>query len=139
MKRHYHYIGCFVSAEELFRHISSVSTGHLERVIEIPHVTFAYKPEEVDEKLFGEKILVRAVGYANDGENEGIRVEIFSENAQISKMAEQIPVPHITLSVSDSGQPVNTCFLRFCPITPFEMEGVFGGCDEEGNIIIESI
>ena len=55
MGNQYHYIGCFVDRETLFRCVRTVSTGHLERLIEVPHITFMFEPDTADESLFGEK------------------------------------------------------------------------------------
>ena len=137
MARQYHYIGCFVRPDELFRHMDVISTGHLDRVIQTPHITFEYKPETVDESLFGNRIGVQIMGYGNDGENEGVRVALHSEDKRLRKMIQNIPTPHITVTVSNTGKSVNTRFLEFYPISSFEIEGVFGGYDSEGNIITE--
>lgn len=135
----YRYIGCFVPAEQLFEQVQNLGKKRLERIISTPHVTFAYRPDETDETLFGEKILVRAVGYGSDGVNEGLLVELHTENKRLAEMAAQLPVPHITLSLGPGGEAVNTRFLDFVPISPFELEGVFGGYDMRGNVITRRI
>lgn len=127
MPHPYRYVGCFVDREELFEKIKELKPKPLYRIIERPHITFEYKPLSVDETLFGEKILVRITGYGNNGENEGLKVELFSENPKIQEMVGRIEVPHITLSVSEKGEPVNTRFLSFEPTSPIEIIGVYGG------------
>ena len=134
MEGHYYYIGCFVSREELFHCVKGISTGHLDRLIEAPHITFEYKPDEVDESLFGERIRVVAVGYGNDGQNEGLKVKVYADNKKITGMAEEIEVPHITLSVGMEGRAYDTRHLEFYAIKPFELEGVFGGYRQDGTI-----
>ncbi len=131
----YRYIGCFVPAEQLFEQVQKLGKKRLGKIISTPHVTFAYRPESVDESLFGERILVRAVGYGSDGVNEGLLVELHTDNERLAGMAARLPVPHITLSLGPDGKAVNTRFLDFAPISPFELEGVFGGYDMRGNVV----
>lgn len=134
MTQKYHYIGCFFEPGLLFDKISERFPQRLSRTIKAPHVTFAYRPDTVNEALFGEKITVRIVSYGNDGTNEGVGVELFSANKEIIKMAEQIEVPHITLSVSRNGKPVNTRYLQFFAVEPFEVTGVMGGYTDDGQV-----
>ncbi len=134
MGNQYHYIGCFVDRETLLRCVRTVSTGHLERLIEAPHITFVFEPDTADESLFGEKIRVRAVGYGNNGDNEGLKVEIYAENKKIASMADEIEVPHITLSVGKKGRAYDTRYLEFSDIEPFVLDGVFGGYRQDGTV-----
>ena len=134
MGNQYHYIGCFVDRETLLRCVRTVSTGHLERLIEAPHITFVFEPDTADESLFGEKIRVRAVGYGNNGDNEGLKVEIYAENKKIASMADEIEVPHITLSVGKKGRAYDTIYLEFSDIEPFVLDGVFGGYRQDGTV-----
>ena len=135
MTRNYHYIGCFFPQEKLLSCAESVSEGHLFRIIETPHITFVFEPDEVDELLFGEKIKVKVTGYGNDGRNEGFRVEPYSENRKLQTMIDNIPVPHITISVAKGARPYRTRFLEFQPIEPFELDGIFGGYIEGGTVV----
>lgn len=136
MSHPYVYIGCFVPKEELFEKVSKLRSRSLHTVVAHPHVTFEYAPESVDETLFGEEIEINIVGYANDGQNEGVKVGISSQNTKIQEMASRIRVPHITLSVSEDGEAVNTAWLRFRPVEPVAVKGRFGGRTESGEIII---
>ena len=54
------YIGCFPDPEELRRTAAGIrgEAPKLEREIEHPHVTFVYRPEEVDRSLFGKKLRI---------------------------------------------------------------------------------
>lgn len=123
----YHYIGIFFNYEELHNKIKMIG-NRLERTIANPHVTFMYKPDTADESLFGEKVKVRIIAYGNNGDNEGFKVELFTSNEQLQKMINNIPVPHITISISDTGKPVNTRFIDFAPLdNSIEIEGKFGG------------
>ncbi len=130
----YHYIGCFVDREELTRYVNAVSTGHLWREITVPHVTFVFEPDEVNRELFGAKVKVQAVGYGNNGINEGLKVKLYCENRVIAEMAEGIKVPHITLSVDKGGKAYDTRYLKFYDIEPFVLEGVFGGYTQNGIV-----
>lgn len=135
MSHPYIYIGCFVPEDEMSVIFSRLGKPRLARAIAFPHVTFKYRPAEVDESLFGEKLAIRVVGYGNDGSNEGVRVTLSAENAVISRMIGGVAVPHITLSVSGSGKPVNTKFLRFSSVEPFEITGYFGGYTAGGGVV----
>ena len=135
MEHPYVYIGCFLSASELYAAIDHIRSIRLSKTIEFPHVTFVYRPQAVDESLFGEKIKLRIVGYGNDGINEGLKVELASTNETINEMAAQIAVPHITLSVSEDGESVNTRYLQYAPIVPIELTGVWGGYTDSREVV----
>ena len=123
----YHYIGIFFNYEELHNKIKMIG-NRLERRIINPHVTFMYKPDTVDESLFGEKVKIKIIAYGNNGDNEGFKVELFTSNKHLQKMINNIPVPHVTISISDTGKAVNTRFLDFVPLNnSIEIEGKFGG------------
>ena len=129
MEHPYSYIGGFLRKQDYRRLLARCSAGTLARQIDAPHVTFVYRPEAVEEELFGEPLRLCVTGYANDGRNEGVRVEIRTENARLRDMAERIRCPHITLSVSEDGRPVDTGYLTFTPVEPFELTARFGGYD----------
>ncbi len=130
----YKYIGCFLDFDMLHASIAQLPQKRLFRVIAQPHVTFAYKPETVDTSLFGQSLTLTVTGYGNDGENEGLRVQVQTENEKLQAMADAIAVPHITLSVSETGKPVNTAKLNFSPIEAFGLTGVFGGFCFDGSV-----
>lgn len=135
MKPKYIYIGCFVSPEELFKKVDSLRRGPLYRSIQAPHVTFAYKPRQVDDSLFGEIVEITINGYGNDGYNEGVSVSLTSTNPVIRELYKEIAMPHITLSVSRDGKPVDTRFLDFEPVEPIRIQGIFGAYTDRGTII----
>lgn len=134
----YIYIGCFLDPRELLSATREYAHRHLARIISAPHVTFQYQPEEVDEALFGQPVEITVLGYGNDGENEGLLVQLTSPSPAVQAMAEAIPVPHITISVSETGKPVNTGGLSFREIPPFRLTGVFGGYQEGGVVVTRS-
>lgn len=138
MNSTYEYVGCFVDQEELLEKLKDVGTGHLDRVIKYTHVTFEYKPETVDETLFGEELGIKIVGYGKNGENEGVRVELTTENPRLREMISEIEIPHITLSVSEKGKPVNTKYLSYSPIYPIKITGIYGGYVRKDDTVIKS-
>ena len=123
----YEYIGCFLNKEELFEKVKYLRQSPLPNEKKRPHITFVYKPATVPEELFGQKITVTVSGYGNDGNNEGLQVSLIGNHPVIDEMISRIPVPHITLAVSDIGHAVNTRYLSFFPIAPFTLMGHFGG------------
>ena len=130
----YEYIGCFIPRDTILSVIEGIDRSPLAKPIDDTHVTFAYMPIQVDESLFGESVRIRIKGYGNDGENEGLLVELSTDNSSLNKMIEQIPTPHITLSVSETGKAVNTRFIEFHDIEPVECVGTFSGCFFNGSI-----
>ena len=127
----YQYIGAFLNREALYAKEQVKSREHLDRLIDAPHVTFQYLPEEVNENLFGEPVRLKVTGYGKDGDNEGLRVEIIAENPEIQEMAKSIPLPHVTLSISTTGKAVNTRFLEFSDVKPFFLDATFGGYEKD--------
>ena len=65
--------------------------------------------------------------YENNGENEGVRVTLSSQNKHINDMIKTIDRPHITLAVSKNGKAVNTKYLVFHNIKPIYIDGYYGG------------
>lgn len=128
------YTGCFFDPKLLKKHLKNYDRYPLSRTITDPHVTFAYRPKKVPSELFGQTVTVRAIGYGSDGENEALLVEFENLPDPLQSYTEAIPVPHITLSISESGKAVNSCMLKFKPITPFVLAGVFGGMDMAGTV-----
>ncbi len=128
------YIGCFLDFQELHRLLKSYDRQVLYRTITHPHITFSYRPEEIPWELFGTKIKVRCIGYACDGENEALQVAFTDLSPDLQQLADQIAVPHITLSVAQNGRSVNSGKLHFHPIDPFAIEGIFGGMDADGFV-----
>lgn len=128
---YFEYIGCFFDRDELFRKVAHIRRDPLPNEKQSPHITFVYAPEHVPVELFGQTVSVMVTGYGNDGHNEGLQVTLKGDHPAINEMIARIPVPHITLAVSDDGQAVNTRYIPFAPIEPFELVGYFGGHLEE--------
>ena len=134
MNHPYIYVGCFVRFDVLKNAIGGIRIAPLENDIQYPHITFAYKPNSVDKNLFGEEIQVVITGYGNDGVNEGLKVELFSNNPVIQEMINRIEHPHITIAVSNEGKLVNTKHLEFSSVSPIPLVGKYGGYTKWGKI-----
>lgn len=133
----YKYHGCFIDKHLLKEAINNSALNQfrkeLEKEIEFPHITFKFAPkdEDVAVSLFGESIKFIAIGYGNDGQNEGLLVKVQSENPWLQEKIDQIAVPHITLSTSATGKAFNTAKLDFQEIKPIEMTAIYGAYTQE--------
>ncbi len=133
--REFKYIGFFVDREEVLRELEErgLAGRHLYRMIEHFHVTVEYRPGDHHEELFGRTIELTAFAYANDGSNEGVAVRMRSQDPDLQRLADRVAIPHITISVAEGGESVNTGKLDFEPMEPFILKGVFGGFDVDKN------
>ena len=125
--REFVYVGVFINKDELRRACRGINRTPLEKEIDSPHVTFGFRPETIDESLLGETVTVTVNGYGVNAENEGVSVELHSDNPKLQAEFEKIEVPHITLSVSKEGKAVNTRYLDFKPVKPFSFTMTYGG------------
>lgn len=129
MKSNVIYTAAFVNAKELDQLLREhgVQRMKLDREIRDTHVTFQFRPQTVDESLFGSPVDIRVVGYGVNSQNEGLLVEIFCHNEKVQEIfCEHVELPHITLSVSEDGKPVNTRYVDFVQIEdPFTIQGVY--------------
>ena len=119
------YAGLFLDPEDLY----SKKQATLEKVVEHPHVTTAFKPNSDQLYLaqIGSNARIYAVGYGNNGENEGLLVRVKAEDPEIQEACDALDTPHITLSTSKKGQAKNTAFLDFVPLEePIELTGKYG-------------
>lgn len=137
MQNQIKYIGCFFSRQELYEKLLQKGVPQLETAILHPHVTFQYHPQTVNFDLFGKEVTVKVTGYGNDGKNEGVSVELFSEDPVLSSMIAAIQTPHITLSVAKGCEPFDTRLLRFTPIEPFFLKGIFGGLTFDSRLLTQ--
>lgn len=135
MNNKYRYIGLFVSQQEVLRCVSPMKGERLSRVIEHPHITLAYMPVDAHESLFGQTAEITLTGYSNDGMNEGFLVEASSECDELNAMIKKVRIPHITVSVSEDSEAVDTAFLNFEPIEPVKINGIFGGFTHYMNVV----
>lgn len=103
---------------------SLTGAASLESVVEHPHITFGYKVGVPDNIDWHGVYWVDVVGYGNDGINEGYEVAFPPELEDVYFGAD---IPHITISTSSDGSPVNTAFLDFEPLSePFSVPMKFG-------------
>ena len=111
--------------------------GSLDKLIKNQHVTTEFKPLITHSELYGEKVFFIVTGYGNDKENEGLSVKLYGETKeQLKELYKKIPVPHITLSVSEHGKSVNTSRLVFTG-NKFKgriLSATFGASDGQGVI-----
>ena len=106
------------------------------------HCTFKYEPndeeiEKFSKKLLGKKVNLQVVGYGSDGKNSGFEIALDEEqelvytNTKIIEendvIEEEYTIPHITVSMSENAQAIDTGLLDFKPLDePFEITGVGG-------------
>ena len=132
--REIEYIGCFFPRDVIGEWAAAQCGERLYRTIANPHVTFAYRPEKIPYEAFGTPVEVTVVSYGCDGENEAFGVELGDLPQVLLPLAQQIAVPHITISVSKRGKPVNSRYVSFAPIKPFVLQGIFGGMGTDGKV-----
>ena len=118
------YWGVFLGREQ-------IPEPSLARPVESPHVTFGFR-QPFPLELLGQSCDIHYIGYADDGDNQALAVSLPDWVQSYYGGAEQ---PHITISVSEQGKPVNSANLDFESIAEYEaMEtGIFGyyGLDEQ--------
>ncbi len=134
------YTGVFFERTPFFALVSEkIGTIRLHQDVFYPHITFQYMPKIIQKELFGEEAEFRVVGYGNDGLNEGLCVEWLSGSIRVKQLFDEIKIPHITLSYTEYGSAVNSRYLDFKPITPFNICGVFGGFTKTGSNTVISV
>lgn len=119
------YAGIFVEPDELYSKIQPT----LYQKVKDPHVTTSFKPQapQINLEQIGSSARIYAVGYGNDGKNEGLLVEVEADDPIIQQACDALETPHITISVSEDGQAKDTAFLDFSPLEePFEITGKYG-------------
>ena len=119
------YAGVFIEADDLF----SKAPATLEKRIKTPHVTTSFRPtsDQLHLDQLGSGARIIAIGYGNDGKNEGLLVKIEADDPEIQAACDQLDKPHITLSTSADGLAKNTVNLDFQPLEePIELTGKYG-------------
>lgn len=100
----------------------------LYKDIEHKHITTEFKPAKTHEHLYGKEATLIIIGYGNDSINEGYCVKMIScEDDELQELYNNISIPHITLSVSEEGKPVNTSKLAFEQTIERVIKCRFGG------------
>lgn len=125
----YIYTACFVNRDELLSAMEAngLSGQHLNRIIDCPHVTLLFRPDDPREAVFGEEVMIEVYAYGNDARNEGLAVNVVSDNVTINELLQNVQVPHITVSVAEGAKPVDTAAIKFEGTAPFILKGVYGG------------
>lgn len=108
----------------------------LDKPIDDLHVTFSFNPKEEDKlpkELIGKEIPIKVIGEGNNGTNHGYKVElpnmnfaINGERVSLKSLYTNPAVPHITMSLSPKGKAVDTRYLDFSKIEPFDVVGKLG-------------
>jgi hypothetical protein len=130
----YIYTGVFFDAAELSEKFAKyVGEETLSNIIKNPHVTFTFKPSSVDTSLLGKPVCFTVTGYACDRKNQGLSVEVSPIHAGLSSEYQTVKHPHITISVSEDGRPVDTGKLCFTPLPEsFDITGKYGVFTDKG-------
>ena len=137
------YSGIFFDDAEVDR-LRKAFPATLANTIELPHVTLRYVARTfwpTYPELYGQEVKVKVVAYASNGRNEGVRVELSADDAQLAKMCKDLAVPHITLAVADGGKPVNTVNLDFQAVDSarqIELVGKYGAYMSDGSVVCSS-
>jgi len=132
------YEGIFIAKEEILA-IAEKHGERLAKVIEHPHVTTRFKPIYTMNSLYGTPCDIIITAHGCNGKNEGFKVHVVSDDEAINRMVGQVEHPHITISVSEDGKPVDTAKLvssrkmRRCKEV-VKVKGVFGAFTPEGVI-----
>lgn len=136
------YVGYFLEPDQLSALLDGLDSQgfggrRLRREIGCPHVTLGYMPQDAHEDLFGETRSMTVVGYGNDGRNEGVEIVLGNDaNDTLIELGRSVPLPHVTLSVSEDGRPVDTRDIEFQPLDePIELTGRFGGYTTGNEVV----
>lgn len=132
------YNALFVDTEERAK-LLTIGSKHLSKIIAEPHVTLHFRPtaENTYSNLWGGKATLQVVGYANDGKNEGVLVKVKAEDPLLQVLFDSVKTPHITISVSEDGKPVDTAKLDFQLCDPITLRATFGAFVSTGHLNCE--
>lgn len=103
------------------------------------HITHIFHPNPIPHGLLGEEITVRLVGYANDGKNEGYKVEFVSGSDAAAEAFSEIKNPHVTVSLGKGGIAKTTGDMSFAPLcapddSVWEFTAVYGFYLSNGTV-----
>lgn len=127
--------------KESIKLIHKLETNKLDRINDEIHLTLKYKPNknEIFNDIIGKEFTMYLIGYGNDGNNSGFEVELTKElkpyyinydetNTSVLKK------PHITASLSNDAEAVNTKKLNFHKLPhKYKIKGKFGYWIEEDD------
>lgn len=105
------YAGIFFDKADVNTAVSHLGGEVLNRVIDDPHVTLAFRPNEEQKQmigsLMGKDIVVKLDEFACNDKNAGFLVSMVTPNPDVNNFLEG-KLPHITTSVGENGRPVDT-------------------------------
>lgn len=120
--------------EESVKLIHRLEEKKLDRVNDEIHLTLKYKPNdnEIFNDIVGQEFEMYLIGYGNDGNNSGFEIEL-SENLKPYYInydeinTNILKKPHITASLSEEAEAVNTKNLDFKKLPQkYTVKGRFG-------------
>ena len=120
--------------EESVKLIHELEENKLDRVNDEIHLTLKYKPKdnEIFNDIVGKEFDMYLIGYANDGMNSGFEIELTEELKPYYINYDEINTttlkkPHITASLSNEAEAVNTKNLNFIKLPQkYKVKGRFG-------------
>lgn len=120
--------------EESVNLIHELEENKLDRVNDEIHLTLKYKPKdnEIFNDIVGKEFDMYLIGYANDGMNSGFEIELTEELKPYYINYDEINTttlkkPHITASLSNEAEAVNTKNLNFIKLPQkYKVKGRFG-------------
>lgn len=120
--------------EESMNLIHELEENKLDRVNDEIHLTLKYKPKdnEIFNDIVGKEFDMYLIGYANDGMNSGFEIELTEELKPYYINYDEINTttlkkPHITASLSNEAEAVNTKNLNFIKLPQkYKVKGRFG-------------
>ena len=129
-----------IKYEAIFLDEESINLTHeleenkLDRVNDEIHLTLKYKPKdnEIFNDIVGKEFDMYLIGYANDGMNSGFEIELTEELKPYYINYDEINTttlkkPHITASLSNEAEAVNTKNLNFIKLPQkYKVKGRFG-------------
>lgn len=127
--------------EESVKLIHRLEENKLDRVNDEIHLTLKYKPNdnEIFNDIVGQEFEMYLIGYGNDGNNSGFEIEL-SENLKPYYInydeinTNILKKPHITASLSEEAEAVNTKNLNFKKLPQkYTVKGRFGFWIEDGD------
>ena len=116
------YSGVFIDADDLYSKAPSL----LENRVKTPHITTCFRPKETDElnlNSLGKDVRISAIGYGNNGKNEGLLAKLESDDPETQKACDKIEKPFITLSLAPGARATDTGSLEFVTLDePIEVD-----------------
>ncbi len=120
--------------EESVKLIHKLEKNKLDRVNDEIHLTLKYKPKdnEIFNDIIGKEFHMYLIGYGNDGMNSGFEIELSEELKPYYINYDEINTtilkkPHITASLSNEAEAVNTKNLSFEKLPQkYTVKGRFG-------------